>query len=293
MKIYNTHFIKYLALLVFISSTSCVFNDDSELNSLLIETGTSFGECIGYCKSTLTLEGSSAKYTEESWRPAEDPAKAVDYIIDDTELSAIQTVMEITDISSLDEVIGCPDCADGGAEWLNISRGGKTKKITFEYGADIKEISALMALLRPLRQRGATLLEAVETKQKVILSEKMANELVLNEYRIKDARIQGAYLLLNLLFDGGCVQHDFELYMAPDVFMESYPVQAQLIIRHDNHGDNCDAVINHEVAFELTPIVERYKMLYNEQTAPIILNIAEYSSEMVQVVYHLTFTPDQ
>ena len=34
----------------------------------------------------------------------------------------------------LDSIIGCPDCADGGAEWIQIEYGGKKKKVTFDYG---------------------------------------------------------------------------------------------------------------------------------------------------------------
>ena len=34
---------------------------------------------------------------------------------------------------ALDSVIGCPDCADGGAEWIEIEYGDQSHKVSFEY----------------------------------------------------------------------------------------------------------------------------------------------------------------
>jgi hypothetical protein len=33
----------------------------------------------------------------------------------------------------MDTVIGCPDCADGGAEWLELGFEKEVKRVTFEY----------------------------------------------------------------------------------------------------------------------------------------------------------------
>jgi hypothetical protein len=48
----------------------------------------------------------------------------------------------------LPETIGCPDCADGGAEWLEIRNGSKVHKVTFEYMNEPEMLRDAAATLR-------------------------------------------------------------------------------------------------------------------------------------------------
>jgi hypothetical protein len=50
-------------------------------------------------------------------------------------------------------VHGCPDCADGGAEWVQVRASGDSIRATFEYGATLEPIAALQAEIRALRAR--------------------------------------------------------------------------------------------------------------------------------------------
>lgn len=52
----------------------------------------------------------------------------------------------------LDSIYGCPDCADGGAEWIEIQDDQQIKKVTFEYGDTLAPIENLMLELRDLRE---------------------------------------------------------------------------------------------------------------------------------------------
>jgi len=60
-------------------------------------------------------------------------------------------------IDGLPDTIGCPDCADGGAETLTIERAGEAagaaKTITFEHGASIGEAQGLLDRVRALRTK--------------------------------------------------------------------------------------------------------------------------------------------
>ncbi len=56
-------------------------------------------------------------------------------------------------IDALPETIGCPDCADGGAESLTIVGPKGTKTITFDHGAAIAEAQPLLEQVRALRTR--------------------------------------------------------------------------------------------------------------------------------------------
>jgi hypothetical protein len=70
-------------------------------------------------------------------------------------LSAIAKELDFRVINAMNEVYGCPDCADGGSEWIEIrnEEGTEhTKRVTFEYGKAPKEIEKLVNLLRPLKE---------------------------------------------------------------------------------------------------------------------------------------------
>ncbi len=293
MNTLNNILVSAIMLTFFVVFNACILNDNPGSNILKIATGTSFGQCIGYCRTSLEIDGEAVEYIEESWKPDEYPAKNFRFNLSSDEKNALQMVFDTTDISGLEETIGCPDCADGGAEWLQITHGSETRKVTFEFAADIGEISALMALLRPLRQRAAALMETVGKGAKIELSEQQAGELVLHEYKLSNAAIEGNYLLLTVRYPGGCEQHDFNLFMAPNVFMESNPVQASLILRHDNHGDNCEAMLSRQIGFDLTPLIDLYKSQYNGRTDPVILNISSYTSGKIELAYKLAFSPEE
>jgi hypothetical protein len=56
----------------------------------------------------------------------------------------------------LPSAIGCPHCADGGGEWIEISNRHTSKKIAFEYNQSVPEIKNLVAKLRRLRNKVAS-----------------------------------------------------------------------------------------------------------------------------------------
>lgn len=55
-------------------------------------------------------------------------------------------------LGGLPDTIGCPDCADGGAESLMIA-GATERTITFDHGAQIAEAQPLLDRVRALRAR--------------------------------------------------------------------------------------------------------------------------------------------
>ena len=50
----------------------------------------------------------------------------------------------------MQETIGCPDCADGGAEWLELGFEDLVKRVTFEYGNEPGEFENIIPALREL-----------------------------------------------------------------------------------------------------------------------------------------------
>ena len=51
------------------------------------------------------------------------------------------------------DVIGCPDCADGGGEWVEVMFDDTVKRITFEYGDTLEPIQNLIDQMRIIRER--------------------------------------------------------------------------------------------------------------------------------------------
>jgi hypothetical protein len=116
---------------------------------------TSFGMCVGYCSTRLELSEAGAVLTRSS-RGGRGGASLPDQRFE-AELSAgewqeISALAARTNLSGLPDTIGCPDCADGGAESLTIA-GASERTITFEHGATIAEVQPLLERVRALRER--------------------------------------------------------------------------------------------------------------------------------------------
>lgn len=117
----------------------------------VISYGSSFGMCVGYCTNELTINNLKITYSKIQHTPKSD-TKNCTKPISAEEVEAIKSLLDSEKIVALPEVIGCPDCADGGAEWLAINTGGKKYKITFEYGKPPKELEAVVAKLKLLKE---------------------------------------------------------------------------------------------------------------------------------------------
>jgi hypothetical protein len=96
-------------------------------------------------------------------------------------------------------------------------------------------------------------------------------------FTLKTISIEVDKLFLEITHGGGCKQHDYELFMSPSVFAESFPVQASLYLRHNANGDLCKALLQPKLCFDLRPVAEQYRRFYGG-LAPIRLNMHGYSS---------------
>ncbi len=96
-----------------------------------IKYGTSFGECLGYCKSDILLQPWSVIYTNSGWS---DTLKTITCKDTLTNWSSFISGLDTRRFFALQAIIGCPDCADGGAEWIEVELvSGEKHRVTFEY----------------------------------------------------------------------------------------------------------------------------------------------------------------
>jgi hypothetical protein len=121
----------------------------------IVSYGTSFGECIGYCNRQVVLSKGLAVFTKSGWLPDEAlPDVQLAEELPASEWSSILQAIDWDEFQQQPERIGCPDCADGGAEWIEIEYETDVKKrVTFEYGKSIKGHEKLLEHLRVIFQR--------------------------------------------------------------------------------------------------------------------------------------------
>ena len=119
---------------------------------VVVTSGTSFGMCAGYCVTELRVDSASITLTEDS-HMAELPTRTRTLPLERSEWASFRALVDAAAIRRLEGVHGCPDCADGGAEWIEIEDDGQAVRVTFEYGAELDGIDALQKAIRDLRAR--------------------------------------------------------------------------------------------------------------------------------------------
>lgn len=112
-----------------------------------IEYGTSFGECFGYCNRDIAITPDKILFTKSGWIDSLQ-TRQCSKEIPSKEFFAFTDKIDLNDFKKLKEVIGCPDCNDGGAEWIRIITSDSSKKVTFEYGNEPDALKSLIHILR-------------------------------------------------------------------------------------------------------------------------------------------------
>lgn len=128
----------------------------SENQILSISDGFSFGFCRGYCRRSINITLISNELValkEPNYEQEAFPPVTKTYPFSTSAWQELISSVSATDFQSLDDRIGCPDCADGGAEWIEVNWTDKTKRVTFENGESIKGFDGLVAQLRDLRNK--------------------------------------------------------------------------------------------------------------------------------------------
>lgn len=118
-------------------------------NSAIITYGTSFGMCAGYCQKQIKINSTTIAYTANKNQPNATPVNC-NKPMNSQLIETLQKNIDATKFEALAPVIGCPDCADGGKEWIEIENNGKKQKVEFEYGNAPVELKAIVAQLNPL-----------------------------------------------------------------------------------------------------------------------------------------------
>lgn len=119
---------------------------------------TSFGMCVGNCTTRLEISEGQAVLIREArgGRGAPNPTQTPQRYtaaLTPAEWQDIQRLAASADLDSVPDVVGCPDCADGGAEGLTIESAAGSESVSLEYGAALPPAQPLLDRVRALRER--------------------------------------------------------------------------------------------------------------------------------------------
>lgn len=123
-------------------------------DSIIINSGTSYGECFGYCIYELEIDNGDASFTVGDWYPTPNyPELNIEENLNEDIWNHLLDLVDFDYFQSLDDVYGCPDCADGGSEWIEIIYNGVSKQVTFEAYTNIAPpgMEELTIMLRDMR----------------------------------------------------------------------------------------------------------------------------------------------
>ncbi len=146
-------------------------NTGSELTNQkvdLIKYGTSLGFCKGYCFREFVIDREKIVTTQLWWQKGKRdlvnfPNKIDTILISETDWKNILLNIDKKVFFKLPKTIGCPDCRDGGSEWIEIHLQDRTHKVIFERG---KTIESIKILTNYLRKKGKIYLEIIEKRTK-------------------------------------------------------------------------------------------------------------------------------
>lgn len=117
--------------------------------------GWSFGMCLGLCNAELVVNGDGLVLTARDREQAE-PLYENRGSLTEEGLDRIAAALTELEGAALEPVYGCPDCADGGAFYLELTGAGALTRHNMEFGQPPEVLAELHGL-------AMSVIEALET----------------------------------------------------------------------------------------------------------------------------------
>lgn len=142
----------FLTLVIFFIRCTTNFTPQNTTDKITIRTGTSFGMCVGYCQNDYVFNGTSVTLTQRDTRPqAQLATRSCQSTISQADWTRLKAAANSDLFSQQPNVIGCPDCTDAGAEYIEIQTDGQPYRVTFPASRTIPGFESLVNELRALR----------------------------------------------------------------------------------------------------------------------------------------------
>lgn len=153
-------FLLFISALVLVTHSCNTVKNAVPSDIISVKHGTSYGHCMGYCTREEVYTSGSMVYTQQS-RDESNPEKVRTEPFSENAFQKLTTSFDRQKWNALPETIGCPDCADGGAEYVEIATTSGVKRVTFDAGSDPEGLGKILAQFRAKRLE----LEAAESGQ--------------------------------------------------------------------------------------------------------------------------------
>ncbi len=147
-----------VAVLLVVVFVRCMSNltpqtpQNTATDKLTIRTGTSFNMCTGYCRNDYVFNGTSVTLAQGGvFTQTQVTPRSCQSTISQTQWNDIKVLANLDAFSKTATVLGCPDCTDGGAEYIEIQVDNQKHRVTFPYGKTIPGFETLVDILRTQR----------------------------------------------------------------------------------------------------------------------------------------------
>ncbi|WP_300664279.1 hypothetical protein [Fluviicola sp.] len=127
-----------------------VVSDDTIIS---ITHGTNFGHCRGYCRKEVIFTEDKVIYSQSGVDSTATPVKTEEFGNSSKDWSKLVDPLDLKKFNNMKESYGCPDCADGGSEYIEIRTMKGTKRVTIEYGTAFPDLEPLLTELRTQRKK--------------------------------------------------------------------------------------------------------------------------------------------
>lgn len=127
-----------------------VVSDDMIIS---ITHGTNFGHCRGYCRKEVIFTEDQVFYSQSGVDSTATPVKTEEFSNSLKDWTKLVGPLDLKKFNKMKESYGCPDCADGGSEYIEIKTMGGTKRVTIEYGTAFPDLEPLLTELRTQRKK--------------------------------------------------------------------------------------------------------------------------------------------
>lgn len=114
-----------------------------------IRYGFSFGMCSGYCFTEVTIEASQITTIRKAWNDTiNNPPKKTIAEFSPENWEVYNESIDFNKFRKLPKVFGCPDCTDGGAGWIEISRSKVVHKVTYDFQNPPIELQKILQTIK-------------------------------------------------------------------------------------------------------------------------------------------------
>ncbi|CAF4727742.1 unnamed protein product, partial [Rotaria sp. Silwood2] len=97
-----------------------------------ISSGLSFGMCRGYCQQSINVTSNPLRIVatkEANFVQRPYPSIRQPFPFSSNQWEELISLLNVNVFEALGDTVGCPDCTDGGAEWIQVNWTEGSKRV--------------------------------------------------------------------------------------------------------------------------------------------------------------------